>query len=315
MVLIVVSTAWSNSSAVAWVSWWLMVKLGLLLVPGGRLWPWVVHCIVPWLGDLLVMVHSTPLALHTWHALPSHMHLTLRALHHAQEACFLAMLPVSGAALLLVSLPAISHTRSHCWVALWQLCPLPLVVWLAWQRWRVSEVNYICNWCIHMLLHCNWWDVKLKVACTLSRQVLNKVIGGVIIEQHGFLHNGYISWQSLWTNNHSIYTNHNITYSTSSRHRKISWSDNSVITICTKSPFRQRWNFIAENTSSMGLKSGEYGGRNSQCIPLLNIRFICIGNYNTSTNLDSIILMMSGCLWMQQLSITIMEFGVGNGCI
>jgi hypothetical protein len=38
------------------------------------------------------------------------------------------------------------------------------------------------------------------------------------------------------------------------------------------SPFLRRWYFITKNVSSIGLKSGEYGGRNSTRIPLETTR-------------------------------------------
>ena len=47
---------------------------------------------------------------------------------------------------------------------------------------------------------------------------------------------------------------------------------------------------------------------------IINIRLICHKKYSR-INHNSINSMISGCFWMQQLSIMIMELGAGNGCI
>ncbi len=69
---------------------------------------------------------------------------------------------------------------------------------------------------------------------------------------------------------------------------------------------------IAENDGSIGLKSGEYGGRNSTRIPLFKFRFSA-ARMNSNAHLRSIISTMSGDLWMRQLSMTMTELGPGNG--
>ena len=78
-----------------------------------------------------------------------------------------------------------------------------------------------------------------------------------------------------YTNSHSTCTNHSsLLERLWTRHQAGKdeyYCLNSFIAIHTMSPFCQRWYFIMENASSIGLKSGEYRGRNLQCIPLSSI--------------------------------------------
>jgi hypothetical protein len=73
---------------------------------------------------------------------------------------------------------------------------------------------------------------------------------------------------------------------------------------------------MAEKRSSIGLKSGEYGGKSSQRIPLVSLSVLKNLKYKrNNTYQDSMRFCISGCLWIRQLSITITELGAGKGCI
>ena len=96
--------------------------------------------------------------------------------------------------------------------------------------------------------------------------------------------------------------------------RKMSLSVISVMANRTYVPLRRRWYFIAEKASSIGLKSSEYGGRNSHQIPL-KIMLLLNQNKEYGAHRSWIACKISGCLCIEQLSITITEFRAGYGCM
>jgi hypothetical protein len=80
-------------------------------------------------------------------------------------------------------------------------------------------------------------------------------------------------------------------------------------------PFRRSLALIEENASSIGLKSGEYAGRKTYLIPLVEFERKVRIEVNMTAYLLSIIVKMKSAWWMRQLSMTITEFFAGNGFI